>query len=1078
MNTPRLFHATVTLGLMALASFTPTRTTAASWDTVPLGGGGYVTGLASNANGSAIYCRTDVGGAFRWAPATDANNGSWISLSDNQVPFGVEGGGAVMNVESLAADPNNLNRLYTGAADAIWGSDDQGATWYVVPNCPVINTEGNSDLRWCGERLAVDPNTSNTLWYGSREQGLHRGVKQPDGSWVWSVISATDVPWGRVPVQNPPLAKGGVIFVACDKNAGGTAIVYAGVYDSVDTTATTTGGIYRSTDLGATWSKLSVVEDLSRPRRAQVAPDGTLYVTAGTSGVFRMARGGSTLAKITTLPTTLNYNALAIDPNDSQKLFVSDISSDSTRKNILRTANAGLTWTNQSNVTQTRQEPDGTLSVTGYWFGNTGAMMVNTANSNELWLGDFFGVSRTRNAQDLGLSPGATWHTLQKNQEETVVFALKNAPTGPKLMAGVADVGGFRYTDVTSRPVGTGGNAFGNPSGPNNTSIDFSETNHDVWARTIIGPNGYGGTGSASRDGGVTWTSFAQLGQRYINNSPTAGWEALDILPYLKRIKADNPNAVVTLIIHSGTWAAPSSYLRFSSKEGGNAPQLVINGSTTLTTTADVTVKSGAPSTNYAGDVELVGAAYYGTLNRWIYLKFDLSTAPANITSASLRLYRLAGTDTHSYATTIYMNDVTSWTESSLTWDNRPLFNGRANTYVSTIPTALGTSGSGGGGRVAVSATDPHNLVWTPVGYGTPSHYSKDLGVTWTASTGGPGSQITGVYTDGNNCGATAQPLTADRVNGYFYLASFNGWDAVSGSFRHIIYRSTNAGQSWSVAGTVNTNSGNRRTTQLVAAPAAEDLWLCDDSDYFTNRQGAGLWRSINGGANWTKFTGIGRVTSVTFGKAYAGSPHPYAVYIYGYVGSPGVLGVYRSDDLGGTWTKLLDPTIATGVSLGGDRQNPNSVFLGTSGRGFFRYNAGPLPEVILDNTSPVGVNMSGSWAASSYTPGYLGTNYLHDGNLAKGGTAIRYTPTLPLTGTYTVYARWTAELNRATNVPIDVVSTSGTSTVTVNMQANGGTWVALGTYNFTAGTAGNVRIHNTGTNGYVIADAVRFLKL
>jgi hypothetical protein len=1077
MNTSRLLPTTAMLGLMAFASLTPTQSSAASWDTVPIGGGGYVTGLASNSDGSAIYCRTDVGGVFRWSPTGDANNGYWVNLSDKQVPFYVEGAGSVMNVESLATDPNNLNRIYTGAADAIWGSDDRGETWYVVPDSPVINTEGNIDLRWCGERLAVDPNTSNTLWYGSRENGLQKGVRQSNNTWNWSVISATNVPWGRVPVQSPPLAKGGVIFVASDKNNGGTTIVYAGVYDSVDTSGTTTGGVYRSTDSGANWTKLSASGDLSQPRRAEVAPDGTLYVTAGPSGVFKMARGGSSLTKITTLPTTLSYNAIAIDPNDSQKVYVSDISSDSTRKNVLRTTNAGASWTNQYNVTQSRTEPDGTPSVTGYWFGNTSSMLVNPANSNELWLGDFFGVSRTRDAQNLGLSPGSTWHTLQRNQEETVVFALKNAPTGPRLIAGVADVGGFRYTDVAARPASADGNTFRNPLGPNNTSLDFSEGNPDVWARTIVESDSYGGTGATSQDGGITWAAFGQLTLRYINNSPTAGWESFNLAPYLKQAKAANPNAVITLVIQSGSWTTPSSALRFSSKEGGNAPQLLVNGTTTLTTTADATVKSGAPTTNYGSDVELIGAEYYGTMNRWTYLKFDLSAAPANITSASLRLYRLAGSNTYSYPTSISMVDVSSWSESSLTWNTRPLYDGRADTYVSTIPTALGTSSSGGGGRVAVSATDPNNLVWIPIGSGKPAYYSKDLGVTWTASTGGPGSLITGVYTDGFNCGMTAQPLASDRVNGNFYLANFHGWDSATSSFRHVIYRSINSGQTWTAVGSVNTNSSNRRTPQLVAAPAAEDLWLCDDSDYFTNHQGAGLWRSTNGGANWTKFSGVGRVSSVSFGKANAGSGYPYAVYIYGDVGSPGVTGVYRSDDLGSSWTKLLDPTIAGTPSLAGDRQYANSVFLGTGGRGVFHYYGAATSEIIIDNTDSTGVVMSGSWTTSTYTAGYYGTNYIHDGNSGKGGTAIRYTPTFPTSGTYTVYARWPADANRAGSVPIDIVSTSGTSTVHVNMQTNGGMWVPLGTYNFSAGTGGSVRIYNTGTSGYVIADAVRFVR-
>src|SRR5690606_27317236 len=47
---------------------------------------------------------------------------------------------------------------------------------------------------------------------------------------------------------------------------------------------------------------------------------------------------------------------------------------------------------------------------------------------------------------------------------------------------------------------------------------------------------------------------------------------------------------------------------------------------------------------------------------------------------------------------------------------------------------------------------------------------------------------------------------------------------------------------------------------------------------------------------------------------------------------------------------------------------------------------------------------------------------------------------------------------------------------VSVNQQVNGGAWNLLGSFSFDAGTAGNVRIRTTGTNGVVIADAVRFV--
>lgn len=136
-----------------------------------------------------------------------------------------------------------------------------------------------------------------------------------------------------------------------------------------------------------------------------------------------------------------------------------------------------------------------------------------------------------------------------------------------------------------------------------------------------------------------------------------------------------------------------------------------------------------------------------------------------------------------------------------------------------------------------------------------------------------------------------------------------------------------------------------------------------------------------------------------------------------------------------------------------------------------------PSTEVIVDNSAGGGVTLSGAWTASSVTPGYYGSNYLHDGNAGKGSKSIRFTPNLPAGGVYQVFARWTSDTNRATNVPFDVTHSGGTVTVSRNQQTGGGAWNLLGTYNFTAGGSGSVLVRNAGTSGYVIADAVRFVQ-
>lgn len=138
--------------------------------------------------------------------------------------------------------------------------------------------------------------------------------------------------------------------------------------------------------------------------------------------------------------------------------------------------------------------------------------------------------------------------------------------------------------------------------------------------------------------------------------------------------------------------------------------------------------------------------------------------------------------------------------------------------------------------------------------------------------------------------------------------------------------------------------------------------------------------------------------------------------------------------------------------------------------------STGPT-EVIVDNSDSTGVTIIGAWVASTFAPGYYGANYINDNNTSKGSMSVRFTPALPTTGSYEVFAWWTASSNRATNVPIDITTASGTSTVVVNQQLNGSQWVSLGTYTFSSGTTGNVLIRNGGTNGFVMADAVRFLK-
>ncbi|MEH0153093.1 family 10 glycosylhydrolase [Limibacter armeniacum] len=132
------------------------------------------------------------------------------------------------------------------------------------------------------------------------------------------------------------------------------------------------------------------------------------------------------------------------------------------------------------------------------------------------------------------------------------------------------------------------------------------------------------------------------------------------------------------------------------------------------------------------------------------------------------------------------------------------------------------------------------------------------------------------------------------------------------------------------------------------------------------------------------------------------------------------------------------------------------------------------VTELTIDNGDS-GYSTVGTWTSSTSSPDYIGTSYYHEGDTDKGNRSATYTPDFSEAGDYLVEIYYAAGTNRATNVPVDINHISGTTTVTVNQQEDGGVWNSLGTYSFDSGTNGNVTIRNTGTNGVVIADAIRF---
>lgn len=134
------------------------------------------------------------------------------------------------------------------------------------------------------------------------------------------------------------------------------------------------------------------------------------------------------------------------------------------------------------------------------------------------------------------------------------------------------------------------------------------------------------------------------------------------------------------------------------------------------------------------------------------------------------------------------------------------------------------------------------------------------------------------------------------------------------------------------------------------------------------------------------------------------------------------------------------------------------------------------LQGVVVDDEN---AEYEGGWRVSRAASNFVETGYSHDGNGGKGEKSATFSAELKEAGTYEVRFSFPANGNRATNVPVTVYYPAGQIEVKVNQKTNKGDkagFVSLGTFTLSKGVA-KVVVSNKGTNGYVVVDAVQWLK-
>jgi hypothetical protein len=127
--------------------------------------------------------------------------------------------------------------------------------------------------------------------------------------------------------------------------------------------------------------------------------------------------------------------------------------------------------------------------------------------------------------------------------------------------------------------------------------------------------------------------------------------------------------------------------------------------------------------------------------------------------------------------------------------------------------------------------------------------------------------------------------------------------------------------------------------------------------------------------------------------------------------------------------------------------------------------------QIVIDNADR-GVTVVGTWTTGSPAsngPQVFGPSVRYKA-AGTGSSYVRFAPRMTATRTYDVYAWWVAAPSQATNATFTVVHDHGTTLITKNQQANGGSWVLL--ERFIMGPGDYVQLSDN-ANGYVVADAI-----